>query len=243
MIRGYSEKAKTPLKIILNVRDIYSYLYCPIWAYILKTYHFKQPVTRKMLQGKTLHELRYTTTKFLIKGLNIQEAIKLAIQEVTEKFKELKPSEIKNVIQDFRKNHEILKHVPETFEYEVYLKSETLGLKGRIDIIENGHPIEIKYTNMRTGFPEKIQLTLYALLLEEKTKKNIEYGFIENWKTGEKTKIQFTEKLREKAIKMRNNAIKYFYIEKTKHIKKAKVSVKKCENCEIEEFCKTITNQ
>ncbi|MHA1580886.1 MAG: hypothetical protein ACTSYM_00045 [Candidatus Baldrarchaeia archaeon] len=41
---------------------------------------------------------------------------------------------------------------------------------------------------------------------------------------------------------MRNNAIKYFYIEKTKHIKKAKVSIKKCKNCEIEEFCKTIIN-
>lgn len=240
MIRGYSEKARSPLKIVLNVRDIYSYLYCPIWAYILKAYHFKQPVTRKMLQGKVLHELRYTATKFLIKGLNIRESVKLAIQEVTEKFKELKQSEIKNVIKDFHKNHEILKHVPKTFEYEVYLKSEILGLKGKLDIIENGYPVEIKYTSMRTGFPEKIQLTLYALLLEEKTKKNVKYGFIENWKTGEKIKVQFTKKLRKEAIKMRNNAITYFYIEKPEQIKKVKVSAKKCENCKIEEFCKTI---
>lgn len=83
---------------------------------------------------------------------------------------------------------------------EVYLRSERLGLHGRIDLIDmqNGAmPVERKrghayYEN------DLVQLAAYAMLLEEYLGEPVLLGYLYLYGTNERHPIDITERLRQK---------------------------------------------
>lgn len=85
---------------------------------------------------------------------------------------------------------------------EVYLKSERLGLHGRIDLIDmrNGAvPVERKrgyayYEN------DLVQLAAYAMLLEEYLSEPVPRGYLYLYGTNERHPIEITEGLRRKVV-------------------------------------------
>ncbi len=93
-------------------------------------------------------------------------------------------------------------------EYSV--KSEELGLKGRVDKImrrDSLEPVEIK-----TGVPhdfgwdgDRVQLCGYGMLLEERFGERIPHGFIEYTRAAERKPVLFTEKLRRQVIYARDS--------------------------------------
>ena len=127
---------------------------------------------------------------------------------------------------------------PWKIEYDI--KSEALGLKGRIDKImreEKLVPIELK-----TGEPgdsvwegDRIQLCAYCMLAEEKFNENITSGFVEYTRIHEKRPVLATEKLRRKVIHARDDVT---------DILSGKIpeicphgSGRKCESCGLKEDC------
>jgi CRISPR-associated exonuclease Cas4 len=92
---------------------------------------------------------------------------------------------------------------------EIYLESEKLQAKGKIDILEDNEnkPVERKrgdkyYTN------DEIQLAGYCMLLEENTGRKIEKGTIYMFKTDQRHEIEISkwhrEKVKETIKEMRN---------------------------------------
>ncbi|MFY9195743.1 MAG: CRISPR-associated protein Cas4 [Methanoculleus sp.] len=83
---------------------------------------------------------------------------------------------------------------------EIYLRSESLGLHGRVDLIDmqNGAvPVERKrgyayYEN------DLIQLAAYAMLLEEHLDEPVPLGYLYLYGTNERHPIDITERLRQK---------------------------------------------
>lgn len=84
---------------------------------------------------------------------------------------------------------------------EMYIESDQLGLKGKIDVLEIDHgelvPIERKRASSGTYYRnDEIQLAGYSLLLEQEVDKRIDYGIIYLYSTDEREKIQITHDLR-----------------------------------------------
>ncbi|WP_027365972.1 CRISPR-associated protein Cas4 [Desulfotruncus alcoholivorax] len=66
--------------------------------------------------------------------------------------------------------------------FHQYLRSERLGLEGRLDmhVIANGEyfPVEFKHTVKGPSLNHKYQLVSYAMLLEDFYNKPVRYGFL-----------------------------------------------------------------
>ncbi|MBD3260170.1 MAG: Dna2/Cas4 domain-containing protein [Candidatus Altiarchaeales archaeon] len=132
----------------------------------------------------------------------------------------------------------LTKLTPWQVEYNV--KSTELGLKGRIDKVmreEHIYPVEIK-----TGKPAKsvwpgdrIQVSAYSLLLEEKFSQEIPFGFVEYTREYVKKPVMNTEKLRRQVLDVRDKCIKIsegYDPGVCPH-----GSHKKCVGCALEELC------
>lgn len=83
---------------------------------------------------------------------------------------------------------------------EQYLRSDRLHLHGRVDLIERGEsviPVERKRGD-RFFENDEVQLTAYALLLEESIGTPIETGIIYLFQTNRRQEVDITPQLREK---------------------------------------------
>jgi CRISPR-associated exonuclease Cas4 len=82
--------------------------------------------------------------------------------------------------------------------HEVYLRSDRLGLHGKIDLIDTSHgmiPVEKKRGD-RYYPNDVIQLTAYAMLLSEASGDLVNYGYIYLSGTGRREKIEIEERSR-----------------------------------------------
>jgi CRISPR-associated exonuclease Cas4 len=85
---------------------------------------------------------------------------------------------------------------------EIYLESEDLGLKGRIDVLDNEGedlvPVERKRSQSgRYYWNDELQLAGYCLLLENNVEEPVEEGVIYLYETDDRTRIQITEEHRD----------------------------------------------
>jgi CRISPR-associated protein Cas4 len=108
-------------------------------------------------------------------------------------------------------------------EFEISIFSKHLGLSGRLDILENGAiPVEIKTgrspshslssQNNNAGYylSHAVQLTLYALLIEDKYSIDVDTGYIYYSSADERHVIKIDYYLRREAILQRNKAFQTF---------------------------------
>ncbi|NLN77255.1 MAG: CRISPR-associated protein Cas4 [Armatimonadetes bacterium] len=118
---------------------------------------------------------------------------------------------------------------------EVYLRSEHLGLHGRVDLIDmrNGAaPVERKrgyayYEN------DLVQLAAYAMLLEEHLNEPVFIGYLYLYGTNKRHPIEITEQLRQKVMVTVSN-IRAMEIDKVPIFCE---NPRKCEKCSVVGYC------
>jgi CRISPR/Cas system-associated exonuclease Cas4 (RecB family) len=121
--------------------------------------------------------------------------------------------------------------IPVQRECEIPVASDLIGIRGRLDLVENAYiPIEIK-----TGRAPKVecypsdglQVTLYALLIENKFAADVNEGYVFYSRIGEKRLITIDNKLREKAVRERDAALLTFLSDK-----EPQISCNKCRTAD-----------
>ncbi|MFH1972864.1 MAG: CRISPR-associated protein Cas4 [archaeon] len=122
---------------------------------------------------------------------------------------------------------------------ELYIKSEKLGLKGRIDNVEvvgdKFIPIEIKTGKSPSDRVWKnhiIQIGAYMLLLSEHYGQEITYGFVD-YKGGNKTKVIMNPFLKDEIFELRDKVNNLIVSKELP----AKLENNKCDICGLKEEC------
>ncbi|MAG78167.1 CRISPR-associated protein Cas4 [archaeon] len=120
---------------------------------------------------------------------------------------------------------------------ELYVKSEKLGLKGRIDNVDDKNFIPVEYKTGRA--PDNgawknhiIQIGAYMLLLSEHYGKEIKEGFVD-YKEGERVKVIMNPFLRDEILELKDKVEKLL---KSSELP-PKIEGKKCEVCGLREEC------
>ena len=97
-----------------------------------------------------------------------------------------------------------------TISRRQYLASDTLGVSGYTDLVEekNGvpYPVEFKKAGMGNWLNDQVQLCLQGMLLEEKTGVSIPHGYIFYIGSKRRRKVPFDAELRETTRRYLNEA-------------------------------------
>ena len=92
-----------------------------------------------------------------------------------------------------------------TISRRQYLASDTLGVSGYTDLVEekNGipYPVEFKKAGMGNWLNDQVQLCLQGLLLEEKTGISIPHGYVFYIGSKRRRKVPFDRELRETTLR------------------------------------------
>lgn len=180
------------------------------------------------------------------------KSVKLPLQEVFKKTWPLvlKESETRafNIHSNITRfnvfGEELWKRLTPKIESEFKIKSENLQLKGIIDQIkiygDDYVPVELKTGKMphQGVWPgHLIQLGAYALLLEDKFKKQIKEGIVRYLAASEDRIIQIDEQLRKDVIEVRDRVINVF---SAKELPGLCDNKKKCDACGMRDVCGNI---
>ena len=121
---------------------------------------------------------------------------------------------------------------------ELYLESEELGLKGKIDVLDmdgaRAVPVERKRAESGQYYrSDKVQLAGYCMLLEEHLDEPVREGAIYLYKTDQRLHVTITEDHRESVKKQ---------IEEIRSMSPDEVppltdNPSKCEKCSTREYC------
>lgn len=121
---------------------------------------------------------------------------------------------------------------------ELYLESETLGLKGKVDVLDmEGNkvvPVERKRAESGEYYEsDEIQLAAYCMLLEEHLDEPIREGAIYLYETDQRMHVPITEDHRE-AVRESVEAIQTMTVDTTPPFTD---NPNKCEACSAREYC------
>jgi CRISPR-associated exonuclease Cas4 len=147
--------------------------------------------------------------------------------------RDLQP-EIENISQELAGSLDLL--LP--CKVEVDLRSEKLGLSGRLDRLANGGVPSIIRTGRapETGIwkKDRIMLSGYALLLGEREKRHIPFGLVEYARQGliRRAEIHGTDRARVLRIRDRIRLIKQGRLPD-------RPEEATCQGCQAEEICRT----
>tara|TARA_Y100000310_G_C20649646_1_gene798640 strand:- start:23 stop:847 length:825 start_codon:yes stop_codon:yes gene_type:complete len=157
----------------------------------------------------------------------------------------LRAESVENTIKIGFTGKELWENLTPKYVSELPLISENIGLKGRADRImldkETIIPFELKTRTAEKVYPsDKIQLTAYTMLLEEKYNKQIPIAILE---AGNQThEIEITESNKQEVrelISEINNLIKSYNSE-NKTEPKFPSNFAKCQKCNWKEQCDKI---
>jgi len=146
----------------------------------------------------------------------------------------LRAESIKKAMQKGFFNEILWENLYPKYASEMVIVSEELGLKGRVDRVmfnkDKIIPFELKTREIKKVYhTDEIQLTAYAMLLEEKFKTSIKTGIIEAG--NEKYEIEISENLKKDVMEI---------MEKINNISKNiqyPSNFSKCQNCYLKEQC------
>jgi CRISPR-associated protein Cas4 len=159
---------------------------------------------------------------------NFIEDIKLRVNSISEKTR----------LGFFRET--LWNSLDKIYVSELNLKSENLGLKGRVDRIEISRqdkkitPYELKTRGERFFLSDEIQLTAYAMLLEDYYKTKIDKGILEA--SGIKKEIPITDENKTQVMRI---------AEQIRNLNGSSApqmlsNFNKCKSCIFNEFCADI---
>lgn len=131
--------------------------------------------------------------------------------------------------------------------FDVHVQSEELGVRGRIDMVIAAPeraapdaeliPVDYKFSERTPGRHFKIQLAMYALLLEEGWKLPVRRGFIYLIPTRQATSVAITAPLRRQALKQLEEIRTMIAREA---IPEPPASRRPCVSCEFRRFCNDV---
>lgn len=124
--------------------------------------------------------------------------------------------------------------------FDVSVQSARLGLSGQIDEVlhtENEWiPVDFKLAK-RVGDHFKIQLTAYALLLEDTLSCKVRRGLIYLIPTRKTIEIPITQKLKDAVF---STLDQMWSITQSEQIPQAADQIIKCQDCEFRRFCNDV---
>lgn len=132
--------------------------------------------------------------------------------------------------------------LPETrmgvrFERAIAVKSNSLGLVGKLDLVElaitTGQLTPVEYKKGTHKEEDEIQLCAQALCLEEMRNQHITRGYIWYWKTRRRVEIDFDEVLR---VKTKGVIEQVRSMLTSKKLPRARYQ-QKCEACSLIDLC------
>ena len=121
---------------------------------------------------------------------------------------------------------------------ELYLESESLGLKGKIDVLEldGGRPVPIERKRAESGdyyWSDEIQIAGYCMLLEDHLDEPITEGAIYLYETDQRMHVPITddhrETVREYVEEMRDMSVE--------NVPPFTDNPNKCHACSAREYC------
>jgi len=132
-------------------------------------------------------------------------------------------------------------------ETNVYLESETLGLKGQVDLVIKTDdnplgkleliPVDYKLSGRQLGLHFKLQLVAYGLLLQETYGVPVKRGFLYAIPKRRAVEVAFTPalraKLKQSLLEMRDITVKEYMPPPTRQ-------QAKCQTCEFRRFCNDV---
>ncbi|ELY96083.1 CRISPR-associated protein Cas4 [Natrialba hulunbeirensis JCM 10989] len=121
---------------------------------------------------------------------------------------------------------------------ELYLESEAIGLKGKIDILdlEDDRVVPVERKRAESGDyykSDEIQLAGYCMLLEDHLNESVREGAIYLYETDQRMHIPITADQRE-TVRKQIEAIQSMSVE---NIPPFTDNPKKCEACSAREYC------
>lgn len=123
---------------------------------------------------------------------------------------------------------------------ELYLRSDTLGLHGKVDVIEASDdkdiqtPIERKRAASGEIYQnDRLQLAGYCMLLEERIETSVNLGYVYTRSTDTRHPVRITPKMRQAVRRI----VKDIQSMQVNDIPPFTQNPKKCENCSVEHYC------
>ena len=121
---------------------------------------------------------------------------------------------------------------------ELYLESEALGLKGKIDVLdlEGARTVPVERKRAESGDyyrSDELQLAGYCLLLEEHLGEPVREGAIYLYETDQRMHVPITDDHRE-AVREQVEAMQSMTIESVPPFTD---NPSKCEACSVREYC------
>lgn len=128
---------------------------------------------------------------------------------------------------------------------QVEVESCRLGLRGKLDLLikseQNGDarliPVEYKYSRREVGPHVRIQLTAYAMMLEEAHDTTIERGLVYLIPRREVVEVPITAPLRRKLLAQLEEMREIVLNERMPDPPKSR---RQCVNCEFRRFCNDV---
>jgi CRISPR-associated exonuclease Cas4 len=125
------------------------------------------------------------------------------------------------------------------------VESQMMGLRGKIDRIEIDDGLYVPIIT-KTGVPpvkgvwtsHALQLTAYALLMEESFRREVLIGYVDYVQIGTRKAVLIDQQLREKFYSAFNE-IETMLIDES--VPEATPNKNKCEKCDYKEFCGSST--
>jgi CRISPR-associated exonuclease Cas4 len=130
--------------------------------------------------------------------------------------------------------------------FDVPVSSQTLGLRGRVDMAlelpggEQGRewiPVDYKQTARKTGKHIRRQLAAYGMMLEETLGGTANHGFVYSLVTRKTEKVRLTKALRGE---VRETAAAMREMVRRERMPDAPSSRRPCVSCEFRRFCNDV---
>jgi CRISPR-associated exonuclease Cas4 len=125
-----------------------------------------------------------------------------------------------------------------TRHFHVSLRSERLGLSGKLDLLIEGSeglfPVDFKFSSGRPRRNHVYQLCGYALLLEETYGRVVRQGFIYMIPKKEVTALELTDQLKNETLVMLEAMREMIHVERMPNPTPVRA---RCDECEYRNYC------
>lgn len=188
--------------------------------------------------------LKEITEKIFKENIRAVESFRINKEEVIKKIIGDFLEDIKLRVQNIKKKlglgffgEELWKNLDSIYISELSLESESLGLRGRVDRIEisridnNIIPYELKTRESKIFPSDEIQLTAYAMLLEDHYRKKIDKGIVEI--NNKKQELEITEEKKQEVLRLADEIRNM----KENFAPPMLSNFNKCRSCSFNEIC------
>lgn len=236
MVKGL----KPPISVIVSVNDIVTYCMCPRLLFIKKFLDLLPPPTESMIRGSLAHEVYLGFSvrlgKAIEMGLDPNQEARSFLEYWAAKLSKGLLSQVDYDLIEEVVNFRLRNRPQQTpVKVETRISSKKVGVSGVIDMIEGVVPVEVKLKS-RPRLQDYIQLTWYAILMEEELGISVRYGYLDLLPIT-RIRVRISDKLRDLALSTRDETIKILYSleEPPKRVEKPI-----CKSCELNLECKLV---